>query len=102
MQVQILNQLWDLQESINSNNDKDKYARTLSRLWNAIEEQGYTLQNPIGEKYNSNRADVDATLTGSLQDDMYISQVIKPIIYLQNNGTAQLIQKGVVIVEAKK
>lgn len=65
-----------------------------------MEEEGFICRYPLGEKYHETRTDYEATIVGGVSDEMYISQVIKPILYKKNADEITLIQKGVVIVEA--
>jgi hypothetical protein len=62
---------------------------------------GYTWHNPMGEKYAETRTDCEASISGRISDKMIINQVIKPVIYKQEEGTRMLVQKAIVIVEGK-
>jgi hypothetical protein len=100
--IQILNQVFEIQHKINQLNITDKFSRNMTRLISICEENGYTMQDPLGEKYNESRTDIEANISGNLTNNMIISQVIKPIIYqIGNEGEKTLVQKGIVIVEAK-
>ena len=95
--VQLINQLIDIQQKIDL---EKKFERNFKRIFSILEDEGFICRYPLGEKHHATRTDYEATIIGDVFDDMYISQVIKPIIYKKNDDTITLIQKGVVIVEA--
>jgi len=93
----ILNQLFDIEKKVADKPLEKSIRRNLSRLRAPFNELGYTYHNPIGEKYTLTRLDCEATISGESTDDLVIIEVIKPIIYFQQNGQNQIIQKGIVI-----
>ncbi len=99
--IQILNQLFEMQTKMQQNQQDDKLERNFNRLFNLCEEQGFTMHNPLGEKYAESRTDCDANIVGKLSNTMVVSQVIKPIIYQNNNGEKRIAQKGIVMIESK-
>jgi hypothetical protein len=99
--IPILNQLYEISEKLSKENLMDKFERNLNRMRNICEENGYIYSDPLDEKYTESRTDVDANIIGSPSNNMKVTQVIKPIIYHVENGVKTLVQKGVVMVEAK-
>jgi hypothetical protein len=100
--IQILNQVFEIQHKMNQLSITDKFSRNMTRLLSICEENGYIMHDPFGEKYNESRTDIEANISGNLTNNMMISQVIKPIIYqIGGEGEKTLVQKGIVIVEAK-
>ena len=75
--------------------------RNLNRLRAPFNELGYTYHNPIGEKCPLTRLDCEATISGESTDNLVIIEVIKPIIYFQQNGQNKIIQKGIVITSGR-
>lgn len=96
----ILNQLFDIEKKVVQQPLEKSINRNLSRLKVPFKTLGYTYHNPLGEKYTLTRLDCEATISGASADNLVIIEVIKPIIYFQQNGQNQIVQKGIVIVAA--
>ena len=71
--------------------------RTLSRMQQVLEEAGLLILNPLGEAFSDTRTDVEATLVGALHDKLRITEVLKPIVYIHQEGKNTLVQRGVVL-----
>jgi uncharacterized protein YkuJ len=99
--IAVLNQLFEIQEKINNLHENDRFERNMNRLYNICEQEGFEMKNPIQEKFNDSRTDVEANIVGKLGANMMITQVIKPCIYQTINGQKTLVQKAIVIVENK-
>ena len=56
----------------------------------------------MGEAYNENRTDLEASIAGISTDNLVVIEVIKPIIRSKNGTITQIVRKGVVVVESKK
>ncbi|KAA5534487.1 hypothetical protein F0919_07650 [Taibaiella lutea] len=97
----IINQVFEIKQKLEQDNLAGKFERNFNRLFSAFEEEGYTCNNPLGERYTDSRSDCTANIVGRESKNMMITQVIKPIIYQKENGALTLIQKGIVIVESK-
>ena len=96
----ILNQLFEIEKKVAQQPLEKSINRNLKRLKAPFETLGYWYHNPIGEKYTLTRLDCEATISGTATDNLVIMEVIKPIIYFQQNGQNQIIQKGIVITAA--
>lgn len=75
------------------------FDRNFTRLFNVFEEEGYLIQDPTGEPYSETRTDCEASISGTVRSKMKITRTIKPSIYQRKDGSIQLLQKAVVIVE---
>ena len=95
---EILNQLFEIEKK-SQNNQLTLFDRNLKRMFYEMEKLGYSLKNPLGEKFTEERTDVEAKITGELHPAMKVTKVLKPIIYKKTQDQAVIIQKGVVIVE---
>ena len=73
--------------------------RNFGRLDDKLDEMGFTIVNPLGEKYSETRTDVSAHIASEKVQNLKISEVIKPIVYKSTDGKLELIQQGNVIVE---
>lgn len=75
--------------------------RIKTKMQSVLEEAGLFLYNPAGEKYTETRADLEANISGNSTTDLYVTDVIKPVVYSDLEGKKTLIQKGIVIVSGK-
>ena len=94
--IEIANQVHTLEKKMAKTPDSTQYTRHLQRIKQALEELAITYHSPEGEKYTDSRTDIEANLTGKPSDNMFITDVIKPIV--MQDG--KIIQTGIVIVEA--
>jgi hypothetical protein len=100
----VLNQAFELERRLSKVDDPDRFSRPLEKLKEAFDtdEAQFVIDNPINQKYDITRTDVEATITGVEHEGLEITEVLKPIIKLTCNGTSRIIQKGVVIASASK
>ena len=97
--LNVLNQVFELQQKINGLPDAPSFERNFNRLFTLFEEEGYLLQNPLQEVYTESRTDCEASIVGQPSSKMKITKVLKPAIYQKTEARLQLVQKAVVIVE---
>ena len=95
------NLVFDLDKKILSKDTNTGLQRIYDKMKQTIEEAGIYLYNPIGERYAETRTDVDANIAGTAMENLVISDVIKPVLYKNDNGRKVLLQKGVVIVNER-
>lgn len=98
--VNLINQLFDLEKKIEDENS-DKILRNIKRMRRYLEEAGWNYHNPIGENYDETRTDCDADIAGESSENLVITEVIKPIIFQKESMGNMIVQKGVVIAQAK-
>jgi len=92
--VYFINQIHEI-EVKSKNRSIDFLDRNIFRLKNKFEELGYIIVNPIGEKLDETRTDLEVHISSEKTNVLTIKEVIKPIIFYKNiNGTVELIQKG--------
>ncbi|MCR8559679.1 hypothetical protein KXD93_18630 [Mucilaginibacter sp. BJC16-A38] len=96
----IINQVFELEQKLQSRDDLSA-ERNFKRIFHEFEEMGYRVINPINRKYSETDSDIEATLPATLNGDLRITRVLKPVIYQKGNiDDISLVQKGIVIVEA--
>jgi len=100
--IQLINQIAEIQNKIIQDSLMPKYERNFNRIYALLEEEGFIYKYPIGEKYRESSTDCEANIVGRDSSDMVITQVIKPIIYKKEADMVSLVQKGIVIIEARK
>ena len=96
--IAIINQVFEISQKA------EQYSitsidRNLRRLFSEFEEKGYKIVNPMGRQYKETDTDIEANISTKITKKSRIVKVLKPIIYLNENGQNQLIQKGITIVE---
>lgn len=97
----VINQLFDIEKKAAENEFSSKIKRNLRRMKTHLEEMGYYIHNPMGEKYDLTRLDCEASITGTKTTDLVVIEVIKPIVHYRRHGENQIVQRGVVLVESK-
>ncbi len=101
--IRIINQVFDIEKKTRkSESNGASIARNITRIHEAFEELGLRIYNPEGEKYTELRTDCEASIAGSAERELYITDVLKPAILQIKNGHPALIQKAVVIADNKK
>ncbi len=100
----VLNQVFEVERRLSKVDDPVRFSRPLEKLKEAFDsdEAQFVIENPISQKYDITRTDVEATITGTKHEGLVITEVLKPIIKLTCNGVSRIIQKGVVITSASK
>ncbi len=92
----IINQLFEIEKKANDQG-LEIFERNFTRVYHELEEMGYRVVNPIGQKYDVNDTALEANVTHAGASK--ITKVLKPVIYRMENGNFSLEQRGVVIVE---
>ena len=85
----------------NINSIKELFANLNSYI-SSTETGGYIYHNPIGEPYPDTRIDCNATIAGEDSNNLFITEVIKPIIYYRKGDNNRIARKGVVVLTSKQ
>lgn len=96
--VEVINQIFALETKLKKA-DQSSYNRYFERIGTEFENLNFRVINPLGKPYRNEMTDIEANVMGDLNKNSKITKVLKPIIYQIDNDTAQLVQKGIVIVE---
>ncbi|MEL7340647.1 MAG: hypothetical protein AAGM67_09195 [Bacteroidota bacterium] len=100
--IPLLNQFFELEKKTSKLSDGQKLNRNLRRMREQFEALGLYYHNPFGERYDETRTDCEASIAGEMSEDLYITEVLKPIIHYKKGPEVQLLQAGLVIVAAKQ
>ncbi len=110
--VDLVNQVFEIEEKVKLISYENSISNNIAKIKNILDYEyietatglniSITYHNPIGEKYNETRTDCEAHIVGDSPEDLYISEVIKPIIRAKKNNVTSIIQKAVVIAKTKK
>jgi hypothetical protein len=98
----LINNLFEIQKKIGATDDNLNIGRNMIKIIEALEEQGLTFENPLGQRFNQTRADLEATISGEGTENLIVVDVLKPIIRMGNTNNSVIVQKGIVIVETFK
>ena len=82
-------------------NDSPAIKRNVERMRVVLEEAGIMMLNPMGDAYQETRTDLEANLVSPAKGALFVVDVIKPVLYAQQEQGRTLLQKGVVIVGSK-
>ena len=97
----LANQVFDMQKKLARIPDTRKVDRNFRRIQQSFEEMGLYVHNPMGEAFDETRTDCEASISGTGTHQLVVTEVLKPIIRLRENGFDRIVQRGVVIVESK-
>ena len=97
-----LNNLCDIEKKLDINGDSSNVRRNVERIRELFEDENLFYENPIGQKFSETRTDLDATITGEGTEDLFVVEVIKPIIRAGNKNSSVVVQKGIVVVQSKQ
>lgn len=96
----IMNNLFEMEKKIELNGDSANLQRHIERMKDLMGTEKVFFENPIGERFSETRTDLEATITGADTDDLYVIEVIKPIIRIGDRSYSRVVQKGIVVVES--
>ncbi|AEW01425.1 hypothetical protein Niako_5188 [Niastella koreensis GR20-10] len=99
--IKMANLVFELEKKLSTGQPSTGIVRNIDRMKSVLEEAGLLLLNPLGEPYNETRTDLEASITGDATIKLQVLDVIKPIVYTQQEDGRSLLQKGVVIVGNK-
>jgi len=95
------NNLFEIEKKISISGDPGNFSRNITKMRESLEEHGITYENPEGEPFNETRTDLDASISGNGTENLFVVEVIKPIIRAGASGISAVIQKGIVVVESR-
>jgi len=113
----VINQLYELEQKLKKHGDTNNFQRNINKMKDAFAEEGFdpgvgqhriglAYEDPMGQAFKETRTDLDATISGSGTENLVVVEVVKPIIravFRDGAGEfAQVVQKGIVIVESQK
>lgn len=96
-----LNNLSEIERKLALNGDPGNAKRNVERIKDAFETEKLFYEDPLGQKFNETRTDLDAMITGNGADNLVVVEVMKPIIRYGDHQYSRVIQKGIVVVESK-
>jgi len=98
----VLNNLCDIEKKLDNNGDSSNIRRNIDRIKELLEDEGIFYESPLGQKFTETRTDLDATITGQGTENLYVVEVIKPIVRRGDKSFSVVVQKGIVVVQSKE
>jgi hypothetical protein len=99
----VLNNLFEIESKLALHGDSANVGRNAERIRDAFEREGHLFyENPMGQPFNETRTDLDASISGTGTDDLVVVEVIKPVIRAGSKEFSKVVQRGIVVVEARE
>lgn len=105
--LKIMNNLYEIDRKLALHGDPGNTVRNVEKIKDAIgdflgnNDFEIFYEDPMGQLFKETRTDLDAVITGNSTEDLYVVEVIKPIIRVGSSKYSQVIQKGSVVVASK-
>lgn len=99
--VRLLNHVFELEKKISGRDDASALLRIVNRMKTQLAELGFEYADPLGEPYNMMRTDCEASIAGDASGELVITDVVKPIVWRNEEGQRYIVQKAVVIAEPR-
>ena len=116
----ILDQIFEIERKLEGLKEPNNISRNIEKIkvffaeifgTPSDPEVGLFYHDPLGEKYDETRTDIDGNIAGESTDNLVVTEVIKPIIRqgdkkkltrsLDDFALSRCVRKGVVVVESK-
>jgi hypothetical protein len=98
--LQTLNNLYDIERKLHMHGDPGNAQRNVARIKDAFGSENIFYEDPMGQKFNETRTDLEASIAGSRVEDLVVIEVIKPIVRFGEQAFSRVIQRGIVIVKS--
>jgi len=106
--LNLLNQIFELERKLKKTDSFEKVSRNLERMKDIFlvdisPDMEISYEDPLGQKWDDTRLDLDAHIIGDKTDNLIVVDVIKPIIRIKDTklNISQVVQIGIVTVESK-
>lgn len=103
--IDLLDQIFEIEKKVETLTESNTISRNISRMKEIFEQMevdgGLQYHNPIGEPYNETRTDIEASIAGNSADNLFVIEVIKPILRYRKGGATVIARKGIVVAQAK-
>ena len=108
--LKIMNNLYEIERKLALHGDTGNVLRNVDKIKDAcsscdidFRDNDYEIfyEDPMGQLFKETRTDLDAAITGNSTEDLYVVEVIKPIIRVRSSKYSHVIQKGSVVVASK-
>lgn len=97
----LLNNLYEIERKLFLHGDPGNARRNVDKIKESMLGEGLFYEDPIGQPFKETRTDLDATISGHSVDNLFVAEVIKPIIRAGKSELSRVVQKGIVVVQGK-
>jgi hypothetical protein len=98
---QTLNHLYEAERKLALHGDPGGVMRNIERIKGAFADEKLFYEDPMGQLFSETRADLEASIAGEGTENLYVTEVIKPVIRYGEPSYSRVIQKGIVVVQSK-
>ncbi len=107
---ELIDQIFEIERKIDKLEEPNSIGRNVNKMKDVFEnilanasesDVGFSYHNPIGEPFNETRLDLEASISGDSTENLFVIEVIKPIIRYRKGGSTLIARKGVVVVGSK-
>lgn len=98
----LLNNLYEIESKLALHSDAGNIGRNVERMKEALAEEGVFYEDPLGQPFKETRTDLEATISGQSTEDLFVTEVIKPVIRIGRAQISRVVQKGIVVVQSKQ
>lgn len=98
-----LNQVYELEQRIAKQGDSCNLRRNIDRLKDAFEELGLVYEDPMGQRVNETRTDLEVSIAGIGTENLIVVEVIKPVIRAVDRGMpgfSKVVQRGIAVAKS--
>lgn len=99
--LQTLNNLYEIERKLAVHGDPGNVGRNVEKMKDAVRGAGFFYEDPMGQPFKETRTDLEATISGQGTENLYVAEVIKPIIRVGQQEFSKVVQKGIVVVQSK-
>lgn len=100
--ILVLNQVFEIEQKLGKLKETTTIGRNISKIRNVFEETFKMIyHDPKDERFSLTRTDCEGNIAGALSDELIITEVFKPIVKFKSEGLSRVIQKAVVVAQAK-
>jgi hypothetical protein len=95
----LLNNLFEIERKLLRHGDPGNAKRNIDRIKDTLLVEGLFYEDPSGQPFKETRTDLEATISGESADNLFVTEVIKPIIRCGSEDFSHVVQKGIVVVQ---
>ena len=99
--IVLLNNLYEAERKLAMHGDTGNVQRNVDRMKGALQEQGLVFEDPMGQRFQETRTDLEATISGDSADNLVVVEVIKPVVRYEIDGLSKVVQRGIVVVQSQ-
>ena len=97
-----LNQVYELEQRLTKHGDSCNLRPNVERMKDAFAELGLVYEDPMGQRVNETRTDLDVSIAGAGTENLVVVEVIKPVIrFVDRNmpGYSKVVQRGIAVAK---